>query len=141
MCFIVLLLVYFAVVIYIYREVSLLTNCEYGKLMSALISVVNDIMIKLTKQQENGLFYDGKIHQYPLIRIQRSDWKMLKLTREKVNRLLWSHECLSLGNNTTGYCRFIDPISLILIHRNARHMIKKMLPVVCFYYPCTYTML
>ena len=109
--------------------------------MSALILVVNDIMIELTEQQENGLFYDGKIHQYPLIRIHRSDWKMLKLTRDKVNRLLWSHKCLSLGHETTECCQFIDPISLILIHRNARHMIKKMLPMVCFYYPCTYTML
>lgn len=126
-------------VLYIFRPIRLLKDGSYDTMMSSVVSVMNRNMLLLRKEQEDGHIRNGKIQEYPLININHTDWITLKDTRKKVIDLLWAHDVASGStgrSNKEAAC--IDPISLVLIHRNAKNMIKKLKPrVCCFYYPCT----
>ena len=128
----------FAFVInYIYSDIKFLKSGSYDTMMSAAIAVINHCMMELRKEQENGAQEGVDIHEYPLINIKIQDWITLKDTREKVMELLWRHECVFRGGRNNKERACLDPVTLILVHKNARKMIRRMLPEVCFYhYPC-----
>ena len=104
-------------------------------MMTILLSVVNRNMKKVRKYEQKK----GVLRDYELINIDKAGWSALADVRCKVMKLLWSHECLfGGGTNKNIQQACIDPITLILIHRNVKNMIKRMLPEVCFFYDYCY---
>ena len=116
---------YLHIFLYICRKINLLGNYRYDKMMTALISIVNDAKRKFMKQGSNNIFngYDS------LTRMDdASDWDTFKGITDKVSELLAIHKYILKDDRW----KTVNPLTMILIHQNAQCMITKMLPEVCF---------
>ena len=116
------------------RRINLLHRDRYETMMTLLIEVLNDMKKNLLTQESNtnGIFQS---YYRPISINKSSDWDTFKSTVRKVGELLLSHQylCTEFATNPNGVIsRSIDPLSVILIHRNANSMIDNLLPKVGF---------